>query len=108
MQISFAYVFCFVTCKSVVSSSPDLGAYANPKIGMSKVMVVDAYSVIILPPDLWLVAVAMGAVVGHGDCDGRQKHEEKWNLLKKRRPGADVSSESSISATPSKRGIFFY
>ena len=63
---------------------------------MSKVMVVVAYSVIILPPDLWLVAVAMGAVVGHGYCDGRQKHEEKWNLLKKRRPGADVSSESSI------------
>ena len=50
MQISFAYVFCFVTCKSVVSSSPDLGAYANPKIGMSKVMVVVAHSVIILPP----------------------------------------------------------
>ena len=39
----------------------------------------------------------MGAVVGHGDCDGREKHEEKWNLLKKRRPGAGVtSSESSF------------
>ena len=81
MQISFAYVFCFVTCKSVVSSSPDLGAYANPKISMSKVMVVVAYCDYLSPPDLWLLDVAMGAVVGHGDCDGRENHEEKLNSL---------------------------